>query len=284
MVHLHGLQLLALIVVLAIASFACACGNHQFGCYGSCTGAATCEDSGGGCQCVGPPTPSPPSNSWRCINGQCQNVAGGIDKGSCLSACDPSKDLYKCINNTCVKNSTGVVKSVCGAVCGRSAAQAVLHGSVSATNATNTRAPAPLPTCSPRKACDFVRELRTARRWQRLSLVCTPEEQCTITGTRLGSGLGVAATLVMENVLVQNFTSDSGGGLLNINRGSVTGTNLTFRNGRAPESDSDNGGCVFNLGTFACTDCVFDKCSAGGVRAVSCLRLPLPSLTLLRRD
>ena len=95
---------------------------------------------------------------------------------------------------------------------------------------------------------------------------------------------GVAATLVMENVLVQNFTSDSGGGLLNINRGSVTGTNLTFRNGRAPESDSDNGGCVFNLGTFACTDCVFDKCSAGGVRAVSCLRLPLPSLTLLRRD
>ena len=50
---------------------------------------------------------------------RCQNVAGGIDKGSCLSACDPSKDLYKCVNNTCVKNETGVVKSVCGAVCGR---------------------------------------------------------------------------------------------------------------------------------------------------------------------
>ena len=65
-----------------------------------------------------PPTPSPPSNSWRCINGQCQNVRGGIDKGLCLSACNPSKDLYKCINNTCVKNGTGVIKSVCGAVCG----------------------------------------------------------------------------------------------------------------------------------------------------------------------
>ena len=134
--HLHGLQLPALIVVLAIASSACACSHHQFGCYGSCTGAASCEGSGGGCQCVGPPTPSPPLNSWRCINGQCQNVPGGIDKGSCLSACDPSKDLYKCINNTCVKNGTGVIKSVCGAVCGRNAAQAVLHGGVSATNAT----------------------------------------------------------------------------------------------------------------------------------------------------
>lgn len=74
---------------------------------------------------VPPPPPPPPSNSWRCINGQCQNVPGGIDKGSCLSACDPSTDLYKCINNTCVINGTGVIKSVCGAVCGRSAAQDV---------------------------------------------------------------------------------------------------------------------------------------------------------------
>ena len=53
---------------------------------------------------------------------RCQNVAGGIDKGSCLSACDTSKDLYKCVNNTCVKNETGVAKSVCGAVCGPSRA------------------------------------------------------------------------------------------------------------------------------------------------------------------
>ena len=123
MMHLHGLRALPalIVVVLAIASSACACGHHQFGCYGSCPGAGSCVDSGGGCQCVGgrPPTPSPPSNSWRCINGQCQKGPGGIDKGSCLSACGPSKDLYKCINNTCVKNGTGVIKSVCGAVCGR---------------------------------------------------------------------------------------------------------------------------------------------------------------------
>jgi hypothetical protein len=121
MMHLHGLRALPalIVVVLAIASSACACSHHQFGCYGSCPGAASCDDGGGGCQCVGPPTPSPPSNSWRCINGQCQKGPGGIDKGSCLSACGPSKDLYKCINNTCVKNGTGVIKSVCGAVCGR---------------------------------------------------------------------------------------------------------------------------------------------------------------------
>jgi hypothetical protein len=123
MMHLHGLRALPalIVVVLAIASSACACSHHQFGCYGSCPGAGSCVDSGGGCQCVGgrPPTPSPPANSWRCINGQCQKGPGGIDKGSCLSACGPSKDLYKCINNTCVKNGTGVIKSVCGAVCGR---------------------------------------------------------------------------------------------------------------------------------------------------------------------
>lgn len=128
MLHLHGLRALpALLVALAIASSTCACQEHQFGCYGDCPDpAASCDDSGGGCQCVGPPPPPPPpSNSWRCINGQCQNVPGGIDKGSCLSACDPSTDLYKCINNTCVINGTGVIKSVCGAVCGRSAAQDV---------------------------------------------------------------------------------------------------------------------------------------------------------------
>ena len=34
---------------------------------------------------------------------------------------------------------------------------------------------------------------------------------------------------------------------------------------------SNNGGCVSNEGTFICTDCVFDKCKAGEVRAASSL-------------
>ena len=82
-----------------------------------------------------------------------------------------------------------------------------------------------------------------------------------------------AATVVMENVLVQN-NEEFNGGLLCIDRGSVTGTNVTFRNG----STSSYGGCVWNGGSFACTDCIFEKChagykgavGAGWVRAASC--------------
>jgi len=43
--------------------------------------------------------------------------------------------------------------------------------------------------------------------------------------------------------------------------GSVDGTKLTFRNGQSVDSD----GCVPNVGDFTCTDCVFDKCTAGDV-------------------
>ena len=134
----------------------------------------------------------------------------------------------------------------------------------------------PLP-CSPQKACDFVEAMRRAggRKGQKLSLVCTLAENCAISGVQLGTGAGMQATVVMENVLLQNSTVDTAGGLLNVNGGgSFTGTNVTFRNGGAPSSDSGSGGCVFNLGTFACTDCVFDKCSAEYVRAASFDLLP----------
>lgn len=91
-------------------------------------------------------------------------------------------------------------------------------------------------SCSPKKACDFVQALHRggARSWQKFSLVCAPAENCTISGTRLGGGVGLHATVAMANVLVRDSTAASGGGLLNINGGgSVTGTNLTFRNGAA---------------------------------------------------
>ena len=98
------------------------CGEHGVaGCYGSCeNGAADCKTGNDGeCQCVLPP---PPADSWKCVStltgGQCQNVIGGIDKGSCLAACVPSNRSYSCIDSQCqVVKQGGVAKSVCEAVC-----------------------------------------------------------------------------------------------------------------------------------------------------------------------
>ena len=120
-------------------------------------------------------------------------------------------------------------------------------------------------SCSPQKACDFVKELNVgegghgAKAGDKLSLMCTPAEKCQISGTALGGDAGLAATVAMANVLVANNAAGFGG-LLGIGSGSFTGTNLTLRNGRALFGQ---GGCVFNGGTFACTDCVFDKCASG---------------------
>ena len=94
----------------------------------------------------------------------------------------------------------------------------------------------------------------------KLALVCPAASPCTISGTQLGGTSGVAATAIMENVLVQNNKAQNGG-LLNIGSGSVTGTKLTFRNGTG--SVSGGGVYMHSFGTFACTDCVFDKCASG---------------------
>ena len=116
---------------------------------------------------------------------------------------------------------------------------------------------------------DFVERLNgphRAKAGEKVSLVCTPAEKCTISGTQLGKdGHYVEATVVMENVLIQSNKAVQSGALLALDLGSVTGTNLTFRNG----TGGDWGGCVVSFGSFTCMDCVFDKCSAsprgGGV-------------------
>jgi hypothetical protein len=117
--------------------------------------------------------------------------------------------------------------------------------------------------CSPPKACDFVKKLNVSKKGESISLLCDPEEACTISGVRLGAEHGVVATVDMTNVLVQNNDAITGG-LLEIGPGgTVKGTNVTFANGTC--SDDGFGGCVLNLGTFVCTDCVFDKCDSGSV-------------------
>ena len=103
-----------------------------------------------------------------------------------------------------------------------------------------TAVPSSVNSCSPQKACDFVKLLSTTRDPEaRISLLCTPAEKCTISGTQLGGEFGVLSTVEMANVLVQNNTAKFGG-LLRIQGGSfgpgrpggvVTGTNITFRNG-----------------------------------------------------
>jgi hypothetical protein len=72
--------------------------------------------------------------------------------------------------------------------------------------------------------------------------------------------------VTMEHVLIQS--TQSSGASFSYNPlmfigtgGSVSGKNLTFFNTSTYEMVS--GGCVENLGSFACTDCVFDYCSAG---------------------
>ena len=115
--------------------------------------------------------------------------------------------------------------------------------------------PPPIPAnCSPKKDCDFLKaaaELNVSKPVPiTLTLICTPEEKCTISGTTLGDNMGFCGghSLVMQNVLIQNNTNVCvqgeicGSALLTISGGgSVNGTNLTFRNGKG-----QGAGAVFN--------------------------------------
>jgi hypothetical protein len=67
----------------------------------------------------------------------------------------------------------------------------------------------------------------------KLALLCPAPDPCIITNTQLGGLDGVVATAIMENVLVSHSVPEGeNGALLNIASGSVTGTNLTFRDGK----------------------------------------------------
>ena len=90
-----------------------------------------------------------------------------------------------------------------------------------------------------------------AKAGEKLALVCPAASPCTISGTQLG-GHGqaygqdqVQATVIMQNVLMESNQIDDGSAFLAIGAGgSVTGTNLTFRNGTA----GNWGGCVVSFG------------------------------------
>ena len=96
-----------------------------------------------------------------------------------------------------------------------------------------------------KKVCAFVTQWNQAAQGDKVSLVCTPEEQCTIGGTKLGANsengrvtdFGFQGDATMVNVLLRdnsgNLTTDRDrGGLMEIGRaGSLIGTNITFRNG-----------------------------------------------------
>ena len=96
-------------------------------------------------------------------------------------------------------------------------------------------------SCSPQKACDFVTALNALKPNEpaALSLLCTPDEKCTISGTQIGGEKGgLVAHVTMAHVLLQNRVEynkrppfGDGGGLLNIGSGVFSGTNVTFRNG-----------------------------------------------------
>jgi hypothetical protein len=138
------------------------------------------------------------------------------------------------------------------------------------TLAIATLTAASTPSCSPQKVCAFIESLNKSHSGDHLSLVCDPLEHCTISNSELGSPAspsltGLSATVTMENVLIQNTRSRYGTfgvPLMVISPfGGVTGKNLTFFNTSTYEMTG--GGCVLNLGSFACTDCVFDHCSAG---------------------
>jgi len=160
------------------------------------------------------------------------------------------------------------------------AALALLRGACALPNGLRkppaVHSPPQKPSCSPQKACDFVKALNhPANPIQPapVSLLCTPEEHCTISGTQLGAkvasgAVGVAGAVDMANVLVENNTVSGwpgSGALLSIfEKGSVNATNVTWRNGHS----SSYGGCVDSLGDFTCTDCLFENCHAdagGGV-------------------
>eukprot|EP01051_Picozoa_sp_SAG22_P018120 SAG22_NODE_2961_length_2070_cov_1.712836_2_plen_152_part_00 len=97
-----------------------------------------------------------------------------------------------------------------------------------------------------KKVCDFVSQWNDADFQGMISLICTPEEQCTISGTKLGANTengrvtdyGFQGNATMTNVLVRDMSGnktygeDNRGGLMEVGRaGKVVGTNITFRNG-----------------------------------------------------
>ena len=66
----------------------------------------------------------------------------------------------------------------------------------------------------------------------KLALLCPPQTPCTIKGTQLGFIDGVAATVLMENVVLgPNDADGEDGAVLNIGTGSVTGTGLLIHGG-----------------------------------------------------
>ena len=79
-------------------------------------------------------------------------------------------------------------------------------------------------SCSPQKACDFVKKLGSATSGGMVSLICTAVENCTISGTQLGGEGGLQVAVDMAHVLVQNNEAGAGT-LLNIGTGgTVNGT------------------------------------------------------------
>ena len=121
-----------------------------------------------------------------------------------------------------------------------------------------------------KKVCGFVLAWNNAEAGEKISLLCTPEERCTITGIKLGANsaelrsedFGFQGDATMTNVLMQDMTGngtyDTRGGLMAVgSAGRVVGTKITYRNGLVR---ANGGGCVYNEGTFACTDCTFDRC------------------------
>ena len=104
-----------------------------------------------------------------------------------------------------------------------------------------------------KKVCDFVSQWNNADlpKGQMISLICTPEEQCTISGTKLGANtengretdFGFQGDATMTNVLVKDMfgnktcdgsspSQDCRGGLMEVgSAGRVVGTNIIFRNG-----------------------------------------------------
>lgn len=124
--------------------------------------------------------------------------------------------------------------------------------------------PRPCPpgyTCFP-TASAFARAVNVAGppgpTSSKLALLCPPASPCTLRGTQLGTAWGLEATLLMENVVLENAPAAHAGSLLNIDSGRVTGVNVSFLGG----SSATGAGCVSNYHYFKCTDCVFSDCHA----------------------
>merc|ERR1719329_1819167 len=64
------------------------------------------------------PAPSPPGNTFKCINSQCVAAEGGVSSDVCEQLCSPA--LYTCQDNQCQPASSGVSLDTCSAICGSS--------------------------------------------------------------------------------------------------------------------------------------------------------------------